>query len=135
MWCGTWVRTGCEREITCEGCYCCAEHCQCLETQGDEAMKKGKHIVHGDPSSTALCQRCGGSLGGKDTFDGCHRYFPDCMETIQAQFAEFATTGRVPVWYIGPDPCESIRERVLRLGYKERSRSKKDSSLDRETIP
>jgi hypothetical protein len=28
MWCGTWITTGCERDITCEECCCCPEHCR-----------------------------------------------------------------------------------------------------------
>jgi len=58
--------------------------------------------------TTELCHRCGGSVKGKDTFNGAHRYFPDCMETIQLQFAAFTATGKVPTWYTGPDPRQSF---------------------------
>jgi hypothetical protein len=31
--CGTWIKTGCEREIACEACCCCARHCMCSKTR------------------------------------------------------------------------------------------------------
>lgn len=37
MICGTWIRTGCESEITCEACCCCGAHCACLEDPGEDS--------------------------------------------------------------------------------------------------
>jgi hypothetical protein len=78
----------------------------------------GKIAIHkrkkdGNPKSDpSLCNRCGGSLRGKEVWGGAHRIFPDCMETIQCQFAEFSATGRVPIWYTGPDPRTRLGQLV-----------------------
>jgi hypothetical protein len=42
--CGTFVRTGCEAEITCHTCCCCVRHCECNESTyaAIEALQAGR---------------------------------------------------------------------------------------------
>ena len=49
MMCGTWLATGCEREITCEQCCCCGEHCDCSKTRVVNRRKGAFDVYIGRP--------------------------------------------------------------------------------------
>jgi hypothetical protein len=49
MMCGTWIVTGCEREITCEACCCCDQHCQCKKTRVVNRRKGPFDVYIGRP--------------------------------------------------------------------------------------
>lgn len=49
LWCGTWIRTGCEREIECEECCCCRKHCTCSGTRVVNRRRERFDVYIGRP--------------------------------------------------------------------------------------
>ncbi len=94
--CGTWVRTGCERPIACE-CCCCVEHCMCKKAVEAPRTPEPK-----------VCAACG----------QVHRLESECPHLerdAKSGGTDTPEPSREPVRSASDEAMKALRERTSRF--------------------